>query len=402
MIKPPLASSPPPELPIPVRRLPSGFTLLQVTPALEGGGVERVTLDIARMVVEAGGRAIVASRGGRLEGELTAAGGTLARLPVESRNPLVMAGNVARLTRLMRAEGVSVVHVRSRAPAFSAIAAARALGVPVVATYHGIYSANGPVKRWYNAVMTRGDLTLANSQFTRDHVMAQHHLAPQRLAVAPEGIDTDLFDPARVTAGRTEALRAAWGLGPDETRPILLLAARLTGWKGQGVMIEALARMRPERRPLLILAGKAESPGQAAALKAAAAQAGVGDNVRLVGAVDDMPAAFALADLVAAPSTLPESFGRGVAEAGAMRRPVLASPLGGPAETVVDGQTGWLVPAGDAEAWARAVETALALPPEARARMGEAARTRIVRHYSLAVMARRTFTVYRHLLRRLG
>ena len=264
MIKPPLASSPVPESPIPVRRLPSGFTLLQVTPSLEGGGVERVTLDVARMVVEAGGRAIVASRGGRLEGELTAAGGTLARLPVQSRNPLVMAGNVVRLTRLMRAEGVSLVHVRSRAPAFSAIAAARALGVPVVATYHGIYSANGPAKRWYNAVMTRGDLTLANSRFTRDHVMAEHHLMPDRLAVVPEGIDTEVFDPARVTAKRTGALREAWGLAADEARPILLLAARLTGWKGQGVMIEALARMRPDRRPLLILAGKAESPGQAA------------------------------------------------------------------------------------------------------------------------------------------
>jgi len=120
--------------------------------------------------------------------------------------------------------------------------------------------------------------------------------------------------------------------------------------------------------------------------------------VRLVGPVDDMPAAYALADLVIVPSTLPESFGRAVAEAGAMQRPVLATPLGGPAETILPGETGWFAPPGDALAWARAIAAALATPRETRERMGRAARARVVERFSLAAMTAATFQVYRRLL----
>ena len=357
-----------------------------------------MTLDTARAVVSAGGRSLVASLGGRLEGELAAGGGALVRLPVHSRNPLVIADNARRLARLIREQGVSLVHVRSRAPAFSALWAAKAAGVPVLATYHGIYQTRSRLKRWYNAVMTRGDLTIANSLFTRDHIVAEHGLTGDRIAVAPEGIDTDLFDPARVSPARVAALRAAWGLEAGDERPVLLLAARLTGWKGQRTMIAAMGRLKQAPDAVLILAGKAEKPGEAQALRTLAQQIGVSDRVRLVGAVDDMPAAFALADLVVAPSTLPESFGRGVVEAGAMERPVLASPLGGPGETVADGQTGWLAPAGDPAAWAAAVDTALSLTPQARARIGKAARERVIALYSLQAMSTATFAIYRRVL----
>jgi glycosyltransferase involved in cell wall biosynthesis len=274
----------------------------------------------------------------------------------------------------------------------------RRAGIPIVAAYHGIYQAASPWKRWYNGVMTRGDLTIANSSFTRDHILKEHRLAPERIAVIPEGIDTDRFDPARVGPERIAAIRSAWGLDPGDPRPILLLAARLTGWKGQGLAIEALARCAGSARPLLILAGKAEKPGGAEALRAASTRAGVEDLVRLVGPLDDMPAAYALADLVLAPSTLPESFGRGVAEAGAMQRLVLASPLGGPAETILPDRTGWLVRPGDNQAWAEAISVALATSAETRERMGRAARARIVEGFSLAAMTAATFQVYRRLL----
>lgn len=384
--------------PIASNTLPEGFTLLQVTPRLEGGGVERVTVDTALAVAAAGGVSLVASLGGRMEGTLAAGGGELIRMPAQSRNPFVMAANIARLRAVIRARRVSLIHVRSRAPAFSAIRAARAAGVPVAATYHGIYQAKSPLKRWYNAVMTRGDLTIANSIFTRDHIVAEHGLASERLVVVPEGIDTSVFDPARVTAARLAATRAAWELAPDDRRPVLLLAARLTGWKGQRVMLEAMSRLAGSTDPVLILAGKAEKPGEADALRALAVRLGVAGRVRLVGSIEDMPAAFGVADLVVAPSTLPESFGRGVAEAGAMERPVLASPLGAPGETVVHGETGWLVSPGDPAAWAKAVDAALAMTAEARARMGRTARGRIESDYSLTAMTAATFAVYRRLV----
>jgi glycosyltransferase involved in cell wall biosynthesis len=364
---------------------------------VESGGVEQVTLETALAVARAGGRSLVASWGGGLEDELGRGGAELVRLPVHVRDPASLAANALRLRRLIAARAVSLVHVRSRAPAFSALWAARRAGVPIVATYHGIYQAGSPWKRWYNSVMTRGDLTIANSSFTRDHILHEHRVSPDRIVVVPEGVDTDRFDPDRVPPERIAALRDAWGLAQEDSRPILLLAARLTSWKGQGVAIEALARIAGSGEPLLVLAGKAEKPGEAEALRAAAARAGVGDRLKLVGSLDDMPAAYALADLVLAPSTLPESFGRGVAEAGAMQRPVLASPLGGPAETIVPGETGWLVRAGDGEAWAHAISAALALAPEARERMGRAARARIVAGFSLAAMTAATFQVYRRL-----
>jgi glycosyltransferase involved in cell wall biosynthesis len=355
-------------------------------------------LDTALAVAATGATSLVASLGGGLEAALAAGGGELLRLPVHSRNPLVMAANVGRLEKIIRERRVSLVHVRSRAPAFSALAAARRAGVPIVATYHGIYQARSPLKRWYNAVMTRGDLTIANSAFTRDHVQAEHGVAATRLVVVPEGVDTRRFDPAAVTPARLAAQRAAWGLAADDPRPILLLAARLTGWKGQRVAIEALARLTGEPAPILILAGAVEKPDEASTLRALAARAGVRDRVLLPGPTADMPAAFTLADLVLAPSTLPESFGRSVAEAAAMARLVLASPLGGPAEIMVQGETGWLVPAGDPQAWAGAIDHALALPPAARQAMGAAARARIERLYSLPAMAEATFAVYRRLL----
>ena len=387
------------EAPIATAALPEGFTLLQITPRLDSGGVERVTLDTAAAVVRTGGRSLVASWGGALEPALAKAGARLIRLPVHSRNPLVQALNIARLGRLIRRDGVSLVHVRSRAPAFSALPAARWAGVPLVATYHGDYAARGPLKRGYTAVMTRGDLTLGKSRFTHDHIRAEHHLAADRLMIVPEGIDTAFFDPAQVDPARIAAMRAAWGLDGAQA-PVLLLAARLTGWKGQRVMIAALSRLPPERRPWLILAGREQRAGEAQALMAAAAEVGAASRVRWVGDLDDMPAAYAAADLVVAPSTEAESFGRGVVEAMAMARPVIASPLGAPCETVLHDRTGWLAAAGDAQAWADAVTRVLGLPNSALRDMGRAARERVLANYSLEAMMSATFAAYRRVLDR--
>ncbi len=360
--------------------------------------MEQVTLDTALAVAAAGGRSLVVSAGGRLEPVLRACGAETIRAPMHSRNPLTLVANAVRLKRIIESRGVSLVHVRSRAPAFSALWAARAARVPVIATYHGVYQARSAPKRWYNAVMTRGDLVLANSIFTRDHILAEHGIDPARVVVATEGIDTARFDPLTVSAERVAAIRAAWDLEATDRRPVLLLAARLAGWKGQRLMIEAMTRLAGPATPVLILAGKAEKPEEAAALRVLADRAGLGERVRLVGAVNDMPAAYLAADLVVAPSVLPESFGRSVVEAAAAGRPVLASPLGGPGETIIDGETGWLVTAGDSAAWARAVDAALATPPTALARMGAAARARAMQRYSLEAMTATTFAIYRRLL----
>ena len=381
--------------------LPADFTLLQVTPELETGGAEQTTIDVAHAVVAQGGKALVATKGGRMAARLEADGGRLAQMPAQSKNPLVMLGNAARLIDLIKREKVSLVHARSRAPAFSALWAAHATQTPFVATYHGVYNAKSDLKRWYNAVMTKGDLVIANSEYTRQHVIREHGVAPEKVVAIPRGVDLSRFEPGVVAAERIDALRKAWGVEPGERRLKVLLAGRLTRWKGQGLMIEAmrLLKDRGENRILLLLAGDDQGrKGYRAELEAAIAAAGLEEAVRLVGHCDDMPAAYLLADLAIAPSLEPEAFGRTAVEPQVMGRPVLASDHGATRETVIPGETGWLVAPGDAQAWADALLLACEVGAAGRQTMGLAARTRARRLYSVDAMCEATLKVYARVL----
>ena len=386
-------------------RPPLRAAILQVTPELDAGGVEQTTLDVAEAIVRAGGRALVASAGGRLEPDLRSRGGELFRMPVQSRNPLIMMGNAGRLRDLIARERVGLVHVRSRAPAFSALAAARGAGVPSVTTYHGLYSAGGPLKRWYNGVMARGDLVIANSVYTRDHVIAEHGAHPAKIIAIPRGVDLRRFDPSVVTRERVEAVRASWRLERDDPRPVILLAGRLTRWKGQALLIDALRRWpaarQPGHEPVLVLAGDAQGrEDYGRELAAQGASAGLGDRVRIVGHCADMPAAYLACDVACAPSLRPEAFGRTAVEPQAMGRPVLAADHGAARETVDPGVTGWLVEPGSPEAWSRALARALAAPPEVRAAMGRAGRERVATSFSVEAMTAATLSVYERLLGR--
>ncbi len=381
--------------------LPANFALLQVTPELETGGAEQTTIDVAHAVVAQGGKALVATRGGRMAARLEADGARLAQMPAQSKNPLVMLGNAARLIDLIRREKVSLVHARSRAPAFSALWAAHATKIPFVATYHGVYNAKSGFKRWYNAVMTKGAVVIANSEYTREHVIREHGVAADKVVAIPRGVDLSRFEPAVVGADRIEALRQAWGVAPEERRLKVLLAGRLTRWKGQGLLVQAMAllKARGQDKVLLLLAGDDQGrKGYRAELEAAIAQAGLQDAVKLVGHCDDMPAAYLLADLAIAPSLEPEAFGRTAVEPQVMGRPVMAADHGATRETVVPGETGWLVAPGDAEAWSTALLEAADLGASARQSMGQAARLRARRLYSVDAMCEATLKVYARVL----
>ncbi len=381
---------------------PHGACILQVAPALDAGGVEQTTLDMAEAVTRAGGVALVASAGGRLEDELARRGGELVRMPLDRKAPDTLLANALRLERLIRTRGVDLVHARSRAPAWSALMAARRTGAPFVTTYHGVYNARSGLKRAYNRVMARGDVVIANSGFTRDHLLAEHRgIDPARVVAIPRGVDLARFDPGRVAAERVTAVRASWGLVPDDRRPIALLAARLTAWKGQGLMIQALARLAAQGRAELVLVLAGDDQGRTAysdGLRAQAAAAGLLDRVRTVGHCADMPAAYLAADFACAPSLDPEAFGRTAVEPQALGRPVLAADHGAVRETVVDGVTGWRVAPGDVDAWAAALARMLDTPPAARLAMGAAGRARVASLYSLEAMTAATLDVYAGLL----
>lgn len=368
--------------------MPLPPAILQVLPALDAGGVERGTLEIAEAIQEAGWRALVASAGGRLVPALEATGARHITLPLATKSPIGIWRNAAALTELVRAEQVSILHARSRAPAWSAWLAARRTGARFVTTYHGTYGEGFPGKRLYNSIMARGDRTIAISLHIAGHIRATHG---RDSLVIPRGVDQRRFDPALVSPERVAALRAAWDV--PEGAPVILLPARLTRWKGQGVLVEALADLPGA---IAVLAGDPQGrAAYVAQLKAQAEARGVADRLRVPGHIADMPAALLAADVVVHASIEPEAFGRTVIEAQAMGRIIIAADLGGPRETVAHGVTGWLTPPGDALALAAQIRAALAMTPEARCAMGETARRSAP---TMAAMQSATLALYRELL----
>jgi glycosyltransferase involved in cell wall biosynthesis len=332
---------------------------------------------------------------------LVQSGGQDLTMDLKTKNPIKIIANGLALAALIKREGVSLIHARSRAPAISALIAARLAKVPFLATYHGVYNARSGLKRFYNSIMTRGPLTIANSDYTRAHVMAEHGIAPERVIAIPRGVDLTRFDPALVLAERVAAQRAKWGVKADEKRLVLLLAGRLTRWKGQGRLIDALAALKAAGQGdlILILAGDAQGrDGYRDELIAAAKAAGLEDQVRLVGHCDDMPAAYLACDFAAAPSLEPEAFGRTAVEPQIMGRPVLASDHGAFRETVIEGKTGLLLAPGDVKAWQVGLATLLALSPTERAKMGSAGRERAVRLFGVEAMTAATLKVYERLV----
>jgi len=366
-----------------------------VLPALGSGGVERGTVEIAAAITAAGGRALVASEGGRLAPAIEAAGGLHVTLPLASKQPWRIWRNAAALATLIRRERVGIVHARSRAPAWSAWLAARRTGAHFVTTYHAPYAENAPGKRRYNAVMAKGELVIAISHTIAGLVAARHGVDPARIRTIPRGVDPVAFDPKGVSADRLQRLAAAWRL--DDAQEVILLPARLTRWKGQAVLIEALSRLARRDVVAVLVGGDGGRRGYVRELTRLAERLGVADRVRLVGDCDDMPAAFMLAAVAVNASLEPEGFGRVVIEAQAMARPVIATGHGGAAETIEHGVTGWLVPPADPLTLAEALDYALALPPEARAAFGARARQAVMARYTVSAMQAATVAVYREL-----
>jgi len=380
--------------------LASPLVVLQVIPRLDEGGAERGTLEITAALVRSGARALVATAGGRLLPSIEHAGGRIVRLPVDTKNPLAIIANGLRLARIVKREGVSIIHARSRAPAWSALMAARLSGIPFVTTYHGVYRARGAFKRWYNGIMARGDRVIANSAHTAEEIRNAYPAAVPRMVVIPRGVELSAFDPEALAPARIAQLKRSWRV-PDDAR-LVLLAARLSRWKGQDLFIEAAALLatKPEFSDVVfVLAGEAESTRLLTELMMLAERTGLGRRIIFVGHCTDMPAAYAASSVVVSASREPEAFGRVMIEAQAMGAIVVATDHGGARETVRTGArpTGFRVQPGDAAALAAGISAALDQPPERRKAMGAQAREHARAHFSTARMCADTLALYRKL-----
>ena len=382
-------------------RLP---VVLQVLPSLDvgGGGVERSAIDVAEALVLAGKCAIVVSEGGRQVVELERRGGIHIELPMASKNPLVIRRNIRRLAEVIERENIELVHARSRAPAWSARAAARQAGLPFVTTFHGTYNfgtgLKGDLKKRYNAVMTDADAVIANSQFIANHIDENYAVSSKKVHVVPRGVDTARFDADGFNPNRMVEIATQWRMSDENM--VIMLPGRLTRWKGQLLFIEALARLRAQRGPDnfrvtgLLVGSDQGRQAYRRELEQQVSDKGLGGSVQIVGHCDDMPAAYMLSDVVVSASTDPEAFGRVIAEAQAMGRPVVVADHGGAAEQVIDGVTGWRFAPGDPQQFADALETALSLDTGARAALAEKASAHARSQYAKTGMCAATLRIY--------
>ncbi|HML09607.1 MAG TPA: glycosyltransferase family 4 protein [Stellaceae bacterium] len=369
--------------------------MLQVLPALVSGGVERGTVEIATALVNAGWTAYVASAGGPMERELARAGVKHITVPLNTKNPLAIRRNAATLAEIVRRYKIDIIHARSRAPAWSAWRAVKKTSRRFVTTFHNAYDDKAPFKHWYNSVMSRGERVIAISHFVAEHAASEYAIGPERLRTIPRGVDMTLFDPTRVTGQRVADLAAQWRV-PDGCA-VVMLPGRLTRWKGGLDFIEAMAKLR-QRDVCCLLVGAEQRTGFRKELERAIGRHDLMGQFRIVENCHDITAAYMLSDVVVSASTDPEGFGRTIVEAQAMGRPVIATDHGGARETIVPGNTGWLVPPGDTAALATAIDHALRLDSDARRAFAQRARAHIFAGFTREAMCSRTIDVYEELL----
>jgi len=367
-----------------------------VIPSLQSGGAEQSCIDVAAAIVQAGGRALVATSGGRGTAEVIRAGGKVIQLPLMSKNPFTLWRNAARLESIIREHGVDIVHARSRAPAWSAYWAAEKANVPFMTTFHAAYKFDSRLKHRYNSVMTRGRRVIAISQFIAQHILDHYAVNPAHIRVIYRGTPMEKFHPNMIHPERLIKLAREWQI-PDD-KQLILMPSRLTRIKGHHVLIEALAKMRRKDVFCIICGAVPERDHYQEELMELIVSHNLTHQVRIVGICSDMPAAMRLAQLVVAPSLVPEGFGRIPVEAQAMGTPCVASAIGGHNEILVDGETGWLVPPDDPDAMAAAMHKALDLTDRARASLATKAMSFVSQNFTREQMTSQTLAVYDEIL----
>jgi len=374
--------------------------ILQVIPSLVAGGAEQAVVDINAALVRRGAQSFVASSGGSRVAAIEQAGGTHYTLPAASKNPLTIIANARQLAAIIRAQGIDLIHARSRAPAWSAWMAARWTGCHFVTTFHAAYAYSNGLKKAYNRVMTQGKRIIAISDFIAAHIRNHYDVPPERVVTIHRGIDLTRFARERVPPENIAALRSLWQIAPEQR--VILLPARLSRIKGQDVLLAAL-RLLAEQGALtsikaIIIGADQGRVGYVQELMEQIMVGPLRDHVVLADHCQDMPAAYALADVVVAPSRVPEGFGRVPVEAQAMGVPVIATDLGATRETVLPNITGWLIPPDDPVALAEKIEQVLALSAEERTNLARHAIIHARNNFDLVQMAAATLAVYQQVM----
>lgn len=370
--------------------------IMQIIPELGPGGAEQGCIDIAAELMQVGARAIIVSNGGPRVNELSRSGAMHINLPVHSKNPLVMWKNISAIRRLIREHDVDIVHARSRAPAWSAWRACRGSTARFMTTCHAPYNIQNNAKKFYNSSIAKGERVIAISHYVAQYLMENFGLDGRTIRTIHRGIALEKFHPTAVSAERMIKLTQEWRL-PDGAN-IIMLPGRLTRWKGHLVLIEAMQKLNRQDVFCVLIGSDQGRTEYTEELGEAIRARSLEGRVRIVEHCNDMPSAYMLANVVISASTDPEGFGRIPIEGQAMGRPVIATDHGGARETIRRGETGWLIPPGDADALAKAIGEALVLTPNQRAVLATRAMAHIAENFTREKMAYETLNVYAELL----
>ena len=377
--------------------------VLQVIPKLGYGGAETGCYDIAHYLPENNCKSFIVTSGGELTKFIDRKKVKLIRLPVHSKNPFLILLNSIILVFIILFYNISVVHARSRAPAWSCLIATKLTGRKFVTTFHGTYNFNGKIKKFYNSVMVRSDLVIAGSNFIFSHIKDKYSNlidVKKKLLVIFRGINVDYFDSSTLLEKDEKKLLNEWGI--LENKKIILLPGRLTSWKGQELFIEAInlvnIELGYEAFYAVILGNDQGRDAYKKKLHQLCEQFKISKQIKFIDSCENMALAYKVSDIIVSASIEPEAFGRVAVEAQSMEKLIIASNIGGSNETVINEKTGLLFESGDPKSLSKKIMQALTMDESLLKTMGIEGRKNVVKKFNVEKMCFSTYSEYKKLV----
>ena len=381
----------------------SKLKVLQVIPRLGYGGAETGCYDLAHYLHEQDCKSYIVTSGGELIKYIDKKKVKLIKLPVQSKNPLLILINSIALTLLILFLNISIVHARSRAPAWSCYIATKITRRKFVTTFHGTYNFKNSIKKFYNSIMVKSDVLIAGSNFIFSHISENYQKflnSKKKFLVIFRGINTEYFDSDTIKKKDIDKLKAIWKI--EDNKKIILLPGRLTAWKGQEMFIEAInlfKQSNPELDFVAVILG--DDQGRTVfrkKLERLVEQFNLTQNIKFVDNCNVMPVAYYISDVIVSSSIEPEAFGRVSVEAQAMKKPIIASNIGGSKETVIDNKTGLLFESGNPKSLCDKLNEIIKLDTLTLDLMGREGRKNVINRFNIEKMCLNTYSEYKKLV----
>ena len=377
--------------------------ILQIIPNMEIGGAERTVLEITSFLKDTNFSSLVLTSGGKLIDDLEKANIEVIKLKIDKKNPYSIIKNFFLFIKIFREKKINLVHVRSRAPAWSAIFAAKKLGIPVLTTWHGHVSNSSFIKKIYNSIMLKGDAVIANSIYTAENISKIYAINKSKIDIIPRGVDVNNFKKSDINSHEIAKIKENWKIF-DKEKVIILLPARLTKWKGHEVAIEAINLLKGEsffKNIVCLFAGEQKnSEKYIHNLNRLISSYSLEKKIRLIGKVENMPLAYHASDVILSPSIEPEPFGRIPIEAQASGKIIISCDAGAVKDTIKSGKnfTGFKAIPNNSESLADKIKIALKMENEEIQSMQKRAIMNVKNNFSLESMCKKTLEVYNRLL----